>query len=265
MNRNWLEITETHLAAEKNIVSVTLVNTRGSAPQIIGAKVLVGENGLLAGTVGGGKVELKVIAHAQELLRIKKENDFKEWNLQTEVGMTCGGVCAFYFERISEKADWKIAVFGAGHVAQELIHILIRLDCSIICLDSREEWLSRLPASKKLQTVLHPNPSELVSTLDPDTFIVCMTMGHAYDVPILKAGLNREIFPYIGAIGSDQKAKVLARDLKANGISEESLKKLYCPIGEEFGNNTPCEIAISVAAQLMRVRDQLCTVMSTKI
>ena len=83
-----------------------------------------------------------------------------------------------------------------------------------------------------------------------------MTMGHAFDLPILTAALKLETFPYIGSIGSRAKATVLNRDLKTNGISDSALEKLYCPIGEEFGNNTPTEIAISIVAQLLRVRDQ---------
>lgn len=240
----------------KDIVVAKLVHTRGSAPQEVGARIVVSSEGLLHGTVGGGKVEMKVIAHAKEMLASEKQNDFQEWNLQTDVGMTCGGVVSFFFERLSSGPRWKIAVFGAGHVGQELIRTLIRLECSLMCFDSRQEWLDKLPDHPYLIKECLLEPAEKISDLDPDTFIISMTMGHAFDLPILTAALKRETFPYIGAIGSRAKATVLKRDLKTNGISDSALEKLYCPIGEEFGNNTPTEIAISIVAQLLRVRDQ---------
>ena len=59
----------------------------------------------------------------------------------------------------------------------------------------------------------------------------------------------------MGVIGSDSKAAVLRSDLKKNGASAELIEKLHCPIGESFGNNTPVEIALSIAAQLIKARD----------
>jgi len=97
---------------------------------------------------------------------------------------------------------------------------------------------------------------EVVKTLDPNTFIASMTMGHAYDLPILVEAMTHHKFPYIGVIGSDSKARVLRSDLKKNGVDEISITKLHCPIGEPFGNNRPVEIAISIVAQLIMERDQ---------
>ena len=77
------------------LVIATLVDLKGSAPQERGAKIIVGPDGLLYGTVGGGKVEKKVIEHAQILFSQKNLTDFQSWNLQTDIGMTCGGVGLF--------------------------------------------------------------------------------------------------------------------------------------------------------------------------
>jgi xanthine dehydrogenase accessory factor len=99
--------------------------------------------------------------------------------------------------------------------------------------------------------------SEIVSSLDPNTFIASMTMGHSFDLPILNEALKRNVFPYIGVIGSSSKAVVLKNDLLKSGCSELMLQKLYCPIGESFGNNSPSEIAISIASQLIISRDKL--------
>lgn len=256
MSKPILErILELQESGETFIVA-TLVNTRGSAPQEVGAKILVGVNGYLDGTIGGGKVEERVIAHSKEMLKSGATTDYAEWNLQTDIKMTCGGVVSFFFERVQKRPSWEIAIFGAGHVSQELIRVLLKLECSIICSDPREEWLNKLPEHHKLKKIKTNEMKDVVATLNPNTFIASMTMGHAFDLPILLAAMERNVFPYIGVIGSDSKAAVLRSDLKKNGANPDLIAKLHCPIGEPFGNNTPAEIALSIAAQLIKYRDQ---------
>src|SRR5689334_3891168 len=101
-------------------VSVTLVETIGSTPSETGSKMLVTAAGLDTGTVGGGRVEAKAIEHAQAMLRAPREAspraELVEWNLQRDVGMTCGGVVKLFFEAYNH-SQWQIVLFGAGHVA----------------------------------------------------------------------------------------------------------------------------------------------------
>ena len=97
---------------------------------------------------------------------------------------------------------------------------------------------------------------DVVATLKPGTFIASMTMGHAFDLPVLTAALERNVFPYIGVIGSDQKAAVIRSDLKKHGFAQEMIDKVFCPIGEPLGKNTPVEITISIVAQLLKERDK---------
>ena len=95
----------------------------------------------------------------------------------------------------------------------------------------------------------------VVKTLAPDTFITSMTMGHAFDLPILIEAMKNFNFPYLGVIGSEAKAHILKTDLRKAGIDEALIAKLHCPIGEPFGNNHPAEIAFSIVSQLIKVRD----------
>jgi xanthine dehydrogenase accessory factor len=236
-------------------VVVTLVHIKGSSPQEIGARIIVGNSGLLFGTVGGGKVETKAIAAAKELLFSEESHQFAEWNLQTDVGMTCGGVVSFYFEKILPVSNWKIAVFGAGHVAQELVRLLVKLDCEITCIDPRNEWLDKLPEHNRIKKIQTEDMKSVLKTLAPTTFITSMTMGHAFDLPILLEAMTKFEFPYLGVIGSEAKAKVLKAELKASGVSELKIAKLICPIGEDFGNNSPVEIALSIVVQLIKLRN----------
>jgi xanthine dehydrogenase accessory factor len=238
-------------------VSVTIVNMKGSAPQNVGAKIIVGTTGLLFGTIGGGKVEALAIDHAIKILANKSTFDFVEWNLQKDVGMTCGGVIKLFFEKIQIIPEWKIAVFGAGHVAQELIQLLLKLDCEITCIDPRIEWLDKIPNSNKIKKIKIDDMSLILKDLNPDSFIVSVTMGHDFDLIVAKVALEKFNFPYVGAIGSETKSRILKSDLEKSGLSTTAVEKLKCPIGEKIGNNSPAEIAISIVAQLLRVRDNL--------
>lgn len=238
-----------------SFVMVTMIGVRGSAPQDLGAKILVTENGLHFGTVGGGKVEQAAIKRGKEILASgDTEPQVLTWNLQKDIGMSCGGEVTFLFEH-HHQTMWPIVVFGAGHVAQAVTRILSKLQCSLTCVDSREEWLNKLEGIK---TIHHPEPKEMVKSFKPDSFFMSMTMGHSFDVPILY-----EIFkhaphcPYVGVIGSDVKGIKIKRELKELGVSDDFINKLRVPMGLPIGTNQPYEIAISIAAEVLQVRDEI--------
>jgi xanthine dehydrogenase accessory factor len=262
-------------------VSVTLVDVVASAPAEVGSKMLVTREGLFFGTVGGGKIELKALAEAREALAQPQgpATRFVEWNLQRDVGMTCGGAVRLFFETYNN-GSWQIVIFGAGHCAQALVRLLLTLQCHLTVIDAREEWLARLPspasASAKLRIIKADRElKEYVRDLPQNAFVLLMTMGHGTDQPILIEILKSRgtpampAFPYVGVIGSEAKAAALRRGLLAAGLPEadatarsfEGLNggagKYYCPMGLPVGSNDPAEIAISVAGQLLQMRDAL--------
>lgn len=243
-------------AAGEPFVSVTLVEAVGSTPQDTGAKMLVTARGLAHGTVGGGRVENQAIDHAGAMLAGgSAHSQLVEWNLQRDVGMTCGGVVKLYFEGYNVR-PWRLVIFGAGHVAQALVRVLLQLECKIDCVDPRQEWLERLPEDGKLTRHCLPEPAEFVETLVEEDYVVCMTMGHRTDLPVLVALLGRETRPaYLGVIGSAVKRKVLARELTEAGIAPDRIEAIRCPVGLALGSNQPGEIAVSIAAEMIQVRD----------
>jgi len=241
------------IANQTPFVSVTMVASRGHSPQDPSAKMLVGASGLLEGTVGGGKIEARSIEYACEMLRSLKPAHLVTWNLQTEIGMSCGGEVSLFFES-HFAGRWKVAVFGAGHVAQALVPLLANLDCSVTCIDPRAEWIEKLPESPRLKKVLHTSPADFALTLSKETFFVVMTQGHTTDFPILKSVLCAHEPAYIGVLGSDLKAEKIRRELAAAGVPAERIERLRCPMGLDLGNNNPAEIAISITAQLIQVR-----------
>lgn len=237
-------------------VSVTLVDTIGSVPQNQGSKMLVTANGLFYGTIGGGKVEKKSIDEALKLLdnQNKEKALFYQWNLNKDVGMTCGGTVKLFFEVFNQN-NWNIVIFGAGHVSNAIIPILYKLDCQITCIDPREEWLEKILDVPNLKKICISEMKDYVSKIPENSFVILMTMGHTTDKPILLEILKTRTFPYIGVIGSKAKANILYKDIKEAGLPEDSKKLFYCPIGLDIGTNDVHEIAISVIAQLIQERD----------
>jgi len=240
-------------------VSVTMVDAVGSTPQDAGTKMLADASGLLFGTVGGGRVENQAIEFAQRMLsdRDAPATQLVEWNLQRDVGMTCGGVVKLYFEAYNHRT-WRIVVFGAGHVAQALIRCLVEMECQIVCVDPRPDWLAKLPHSGKLTKLQTDDMPVQVAKLSDDDFVISMTMGHRTDRPILEEIFREGRQPaYLGVIGSAAKRKVMLRELAEAGIAPEVAERFRCPIGLRIGQNQPGEIAISIAAELIQARDAL--------
>jgi xanthine dehydrogenase accessory factor len=236
-------------------VQVTVVDTMGSTPQDRGAKMLVTAGGRQYGTVGGGKVEARAILEAQAMLadEAAPKTKFVQWSLEKDIGMTCGGIVRMYFESFNV-TRWTIVIFGAGHVANALVDTLLRLDCRMICIDPRQEWLDRLPDSPKVRKVLSADMPSEVALLPDGAFVVLMTMGHTTDKPILLEILRTRTFPYLGVIGSNAKAKRLRKDVLDAGLPEEQTRAYFCPVGLDFGSNHPHEIALSIAAQMLQIR-----------
>lgn len=254
---SFIQAWQDHKQSGKPFVTVTLVNSRGSAPQDQGARMITDGKSVLFGTIGGGKVEALAIKEAAKLIQDKeKKTHHVLWNLQKDVGMTCGGEVSLFFESEGDnEKNWNISIYGAGHVSQELCRVLERLDCSITCIDQRQEWLSKLP--KTINTLQLDSPKDYVKEMDDHSFAILMTMGHATDAPILEEILKSKNLPYVGVIGSESKSRLLKNEMEKAGISKEKIESFICPIGESFGDNSPAEIALSIAAQLLKVKDEV--------
>ncbi|MCA9237514.1 MAG: xanthine dehydrogenase accessory protein XdhC [Planctomycetales bacterium] len=241
------------------LACVTLVDAVGSTPQQAGSKMIVTAEGLLLGTVGGGRIEHKAIETAQVMLAdgAAAKTAFVEWNLQRDVGMTCGGVARLYFETYNHRL-WRIAIFGAGHVATETARLLARLPCVVQCFDPRPEWLAQMVDHPSVAKICTDDMPGQVAGLPDDAFVLCLTRGHRSDLPVLaEIFRQRRQFPYLGVIGSAAKRKVLHRELADTGATPEQLASFHCPVGLPLGGDLPAEIAVSIVAQLLQQRDRI--------
>jgi xanthine dehydrogenase accessory factor len=235
----------------------TLVDGRGSIPQILGGKAIFTHDGLHCGTVGGGRLEKRCEEIAREMLTGDSSDKTRlvTLNLNRDLSMTCGGEVTLFFECLGGLSDWTIALFGAGHVSQALCRLLVMLDCRVHIFDTRADWLASLPQSPKL-FAHHVGDLCLGASMIPEgSDVIVMTIGHTEDREILRAlagGDGR--YPYIGVIGSKSKGAALRKRLAEDGLPKPFIEALVCPVGEKVGNNTPAEIAIGIVSQLLKRR-----------
>lgn len=236
----------------------TIVDARGSIPQITGARAIFTSKGLAHGTVGGGTLEVTCQKKALELLEGDKSvsTHFQRYNLQKDLGMTCGGELALFYEVQRQELAWNIVIFGAGHVAQSLCRFLVELDCHVVCVDTRAEWLERMPRNDKLEPCHVSNYCHGVDRIVPGADVILMTMGHGSDLPILKAiEKSKIVVSHLGVIGSDAKSAIVRKQLAQDGLPREFVDSIVCPLGDKLGNNTPAEIAVGIVSQLLRLRN----------
>lgn len=249
-----INIIKKYIDSNKSFCVATLVNIKGSAPQNQGAKIIVSSDGSIEGTVGGGKIENRVIEYSKSILNgdETKQFFFETWNLQKDIGMTCGGVVSVYFE-VFNKCPWNIVIFGAGHVGQSLVKVLSNLNCNLTIVDNREEWLSKVAPAENVKTIHREQISTYVKEIPKNSFVLSVTKGHSDDLQVLKEILpNGLVFPYLGVIGSKSKRNSIEKELLKNNIENMDF---LCPIGLPIGDNSPEEIAMSVASQLLEYRD----------
>ena len=254
MDEVWEQVGKLR-AAGVEFVLVTITQVRGSVPGVLGGKALVTAEGLVGGNLGGGKVEARAVVRAQEMLGGEARVASELWNLQRDVGMTCGGEMGFLFEHVRAEEVWHVVVFGAGHVSQALVRVLAGMRCVVEVVDERSEWLGRLPEAGNVRRREVASFVDGVQWVKATSFVLSITKGHASDRPVLREVLRRfpEI-PYLGVIGSASKRAVLMRELREDGIGMELLDRVICPVGLPIGGNDPAEIAISIAAQLLERR-----------
>lgn len=148
----------------------------------------------------------------------------------------------------------RLVICGGGHVGLELAHIAARLDFDLWVLDDREEFANSVRFSMARTVLCAPFPESL-DRLErrADDFFVLVTRGHQADEVCLARVLEGP-FAYAGMIGSRGKVAAVMADLTAAGFPPALLARVHAPIGLKLGGQSPAEIAVSIAAQLVQVR-----------
>ncbi len=236
--------------AGTSAVLATVVEVIASAPGRPCAKMLIKADGSITGTIGGGAVEKKIVDEAMEIMH-GTESKLLRYNLE-DIGMSCGGSMGVFLEPLKNAPD--LIIFGAGHIGRALSKTGKMIGFTTIVADNRPEFANkeRLPwADKVLAKDYEKLLPELV--LSENTYLAILTHKHIHDFEVLEYCV-RQPFCYLGMIGSRNKVAKALQQLKDNGISDEAIGRIHAPIGLGIGANTPDEIAVSIAAELIAVR-----------
>lgn len=235
-------------------VLAIVVSSRGSAPRKAGAKMLVMRDGTFIGTVGGGGVEQQVKEKAIEVLK-SREPQIAHFDLSgrgEEAAMICGGEMDVFLEPLLPSET--LYLFGAGHIAQSTAVMGKMLGFQVVVVDPRPEYnnIERFPDADSLIVEEYDNAFPKLD-VDENSCIVIYTTGHVFDERCLHfaAGTRAK---YIGMIGSKKKVKEVKARLLQKGVPKQQLDRVYAPIGIEIGAETPQEIAISVLAEIVKVK-----------
>lgn len=328
-----LELLNRRLAAGEFLVSATIATHEGSTPRSAGSKMLLFADRGLAGTVGGGLVEARVLEAAREKL-CSGGAELLRFDLTGEMAagadMVCGGNLRVFIERLGP-ADaplflelarqlaqgrdcllltdreggrslltrdgilgaalpleiaalarnqgagvqaplfldqggerwflepWITAdpllILGAGHVSRPTARIAVLAGFQVSVLDDRPEFASRERFPEVFEVAVLPDFENCLAGRDlgPRASLVIVTRGHVHDKTCLAQAL-RSRAGYIGMIGSRRKRQAVYGQLLAEGFSQADLERVRCPIGLEIGAETPEEIAVSIAAELIQAR-----------
>ena len=233
----------------------TIVNVRGSIPSFETAKMLVRDDGSIAGTIGGGCVEAEVWQAAREVMENEKPRSLT-FNLNQDpkydTGLVCGGTLDIFIEPVLPPAS--LYIFGAGHVSVNLYKTAKSAGFDVSVIDDREAYANRerFPEAKE---VIAEDFQQAMARLTPNesSYIVIVTRGHRDDMRVLRWAVQTRA-KYVGMIGSKRKTITIFRELTKEGIPAELFERVHAPVGLDIGAITPEEIAVAITAELIAVR-----------
>jgi xanthine dehydrogenase accessory factor len=253
MNSIYDEITSAANGSKKAALCI-VTSTKGSTPRKTGAKMIVFDDGGISGTIGGGDLEKKAIQDALEVIKDRKPGVFKH-DLLNQHGMCCGGIVEIYIEPLMKKK--KLYIFGSGHTGHALAKYAVNFEFDVYIIDDRKEYLDEINIEDVNKMNIEHNTALQSLPFDDDVFIVIVTYSHQIDRDILAYCIKKP-FAYLGMIGSRRKIEVTKKMFIEGKIgTEEDFKKIHMPIGIDIAAETPDEIAISILAEMIKVKNKV--------
>ena len=245
----------------KDAVLVTVTEKEGMGPADVGKKMLVVEGNEAFGTVGGGAIEYYAREKCKEILKTRQSFTEKYCLMDKEVKvddgtvvlpMACGGKVKLFYEFIGPKQY--VYIFGAGHCGAALAKLLKPLGFYTVVIDHRSDVIAKLDDSPDEK--INEGFVEYIEKhgIPNDRYIVVGTPSHEYDFDVLNKILELKIKPkYFGMLCSKKKiADYLKKAYEIHG-KEIDLSNFYSPIGLQTGGDSPEEVAVSIASEILSV------------
>jgi xanthine dehydrogenase accessory factor len=247
------EIVKMRRAGQRGALA-TIVHTNGSIPSYESSRMLVRDDGSIAGTIGGGCVEAEVWAAAKDVMH-KEAPRKMVFNLNNEAtydnGLICGGTLEVFVEPILPQPI--LYLFGGGHVSMAVAKAASSAGFGVAVIDDRETFANaeRFPMAQEI----YPTYEDAFEKIRPNTasYLIIVTRGHKEDMRVLGWAV-RTPARYVGMIGSKRKVLSVYKALENDGYRPEEFQRVYAPMGLEIGALAPEEIAISIVAELIAVR-----------
>jgi xanthine dehydrogenase accessory factor len=247
------EIVRMRRAGERGALA-TIVHTNGSIPSYESSRMLVREDGSIAGTIGGGCVEADVWAAAKEVIEAEQPRKMT-FNLNHEAaydaGLICGGTLEVFVEPILPQP--LLYIFGGGHVSLSVSRVAYAAGFAIQVIDDRAAYANaeRFPMAGELYT----SYEDAFRRIGPNasSYLLIVTRGHRDDMRVLAWAVRTEA-RYIGMIGSKRKVLSIYKALEKEGYQAAEFERVHAPVGLEIGALSPEEIAVSITAELIAVR-----------
>jgi len=242
------------LRSEGRISSLaTIVQCKGSTPQKVGAKMLVRDDGSIFGTIGGGSLEAEVIKAALTVMKDGVPRTVPFALTENHGHLVCGGTVLVYIEPVM--AAPHLIILGAGHVGKALATIGKFLGFKVTVVDDREEYANKVNIPDADNIVISDFQNVLSKVaVEKSTYIVIATRGHNHDFEALRAALHTDA-EYIGLLGSKRKKSLVLKTLETEGFSQHDINRVIIPVGLPIGSVNPEEIAISIMAQIIQMRN----------
>jgi xanthine dehydrogenase accessory factor len=239
------------VAEGRPVVLATVVSTRRSVPRHAGTKMLIYGDGELAGTVGGGAMESRVIDAAARCLATGTTELLEYSLLEPDRGDpgVCGGDVTIYLEPYMPPHT--VFVVGAGHVGRAVVDLAHWLGYRTVAVDDRADRLT--PEEMPLADVRLPGSvadALAAHEITPDTSMIVVSRDVELDVAAIPLVLDTPA-RYIGVMGSERRWLTARRLLVEQGVAEEDLARIHTPVGIEIGAETVEEIAVSIMAEVI--------------
>jgi len=228
-------------------ILATLVSVDGAFPKGEGSKILMKTSGEKVGSLlGGVELEKKILSEGEVLLKEKKPKVLilSSENKRMEI----------LLEPVFSEPT--VYIFGGGHVSEQLAPLAKKVHFKVVVIDDREMFANR-ERFPEVDDVIVSEFERCFDQLniDDSSYIVIVTRGHLYDGFVLKQALKTNA-RYIGMIGSKKKIRTLYQNLMEKGMAKETLDRVNAPIGIDINSETPEEIAVSIVAELIKVRGE---------
>lgn len=224
-------------------------STPKGTPRKAGAKMIILEDGSLFGSIGGGRNEK---AAREECLKAIKSNKpaLITYNYFGREGQSvCGGRIKVFIEPFAGVRH--LIICGAGHIALPLSAIAKMLNFRVTVIDNRKEFANKKRFPHVDEIIVGDHAQKLSKIpMTPNTYVMIITQGNEYDFQCLKAVIRSDA-GYIGVISSKAKRIKFSHRLKASGVPVKMLERIRIPAGIDIGAQTPEEIAVSIAAEIV--------------